>query len=270
MAPAVLAPLLTWWQLLVIAVLLLGVSELGFLLGRRHRSSKVGEKKSQAGVHVAALLGLLGLMLAFCFGVVESRFSERKALVLKEANSIGTTYLRAKMLPEPHDARVRSLLRSYVELRIGHQTPEALEQAIRGSTELQRLLWNEATEVATANPGSLPVSNFVLSLNDTIDLQESRVTVALHQRLPGTIVLTLYTIAALAIGVLGFVAGLGRTRSIVPTIALVVAISAVVSLIIDLDNPGSRLIRVNQSAMMDLRESMSQDVVRGQQATLRP
>lgn len=265
-----LSPLLSWWQLLLIAIGLMVVGEAGFLLGRRHHDESVPEKKSQASIHVAALLGLLGLMLAFSFGVVESRYSERKALVLEEANSIGTTYLRAKMLPAPHDERIQALLRRYVSLRIGHQTAEQLERAIRESTGLQTQLWNEATAVATANPTSLPVSNFVQSLNDTLDLQESRITVALHQRLPSTILLMLFTIAGLSIGVLGFGAGLGRTRSIVPTISLVLAITAVVTLIVDLDNPGSGMFRVSQSAMVDLQHSMAPDARATQSATARP
>lgn len=268
MPHGVLAPLLTWWQLLLIALGLLAIGELGFLLGRRHRGENVGEKKSQAGVHVAALLGLLGLMLAFCFGIVESRYSERKALVLEEANSIGTTYLRAQMLPSPQGERIQALLRDYVERRIGYHTPEELQEAIAASSELQTQIWAEATEVADAHPQSMIVAIFVQSLNETFDLQESRVTVALHQRLPLSVLVVLYTIAALSIGVLGLVAGLGRTRSVLPTIALVVAITAVITLIVSLDSPGSHMFRVSQSAMQDLWQTMSRSVAR--ETTARP
>jgi hypothetical protein len=268
MTHGLLAPLLTWWQLLVIALGLLALGELGFLLGRRHQGENVGEKKSQASVHVAALLGLLGLMLAFCFGIVESRYAERKALVLEEANSIGTTYLRAQMLPSPQAERIQVLLREYVDLRLGHRTPGELEQAIRVSGELQTRIWSEAKEVAAAHPQSMIVAIFIQSLNETFDLQESRITVALHQRLPLSILAMLYTIAALAIGVLGFGAGLGRTRSVLPTTALVLAITAVATLIVSLDSPGSHMFRVNQSAMQDLQQAMSRSI--GPQTTARP
>jgi hypothetical protein len=69
-------------------------------------------------VVVPALLGLLGLMLAFSFGSVDRRFDERRALVLQDANAIGTTYLRAKLLPAPHAARAQKMVREYGTLRI--------------------------------------------------------------------------------------------------------------------------------------------------------
>jgi hypothetical protein len=46
---------------------------------------------------VAATLALL----AFTFGMAASRFDVRRGLVIDEANAIGTTYLRAGLLPEP-------------------------------------------------------------------------------------------------------------------------------------------------------------------------
>jgi len=50
----------------------------------------------------AALLGLLALLLGFTFSMALTRFDTRKELVLEEANAIGTTYLRARLLPPPH------------------------------------------------------------------------------------------------------------------------------------------------------------------------
>jgi len=48
---------------------------------------------------IAAILGLLAFRLAFTFGVAASRFDTRRELVLDEANAIGTTFLRAALLP---------------------------------------------------------------------------------------------------------------------------------------------------------------------------
>ena len=46
-----------------------------------------------------AALGLLALMIGFTFAMALSRFDARRDAVLKEANSIGTTALRARLLP---------------------------------------------------------------------------------------------------------------------------------------------------------------------------
>ena len=47
-----------------------------------------------------ATVGLLAFLLAFTFGMAESRYNNRKQVVLQEANAIGTTYLRTDFLSE--------------------------------------------------------------------------------------------------------------------------------------------------------------------------
>ena len=64
------------------------------------------------------MLGLLALLLGFTFALAAGRYESRRALVLQEANSIGTTYLRAALLPEPHHKEVEALLWRYLEVRV--------------------------------------------------------------------------------------------------------------------------------------------------------
>ena len=47
-----------------------------------------------------------------------SRFDARRDAVLNEANAIGTTALRARLLSEPHRAESLKLLREYVKIRL--------------------------------------------------------------------------------------------------------------------------------------------------------
>ena len=64
-----------------------------------------------AGPVEAAILGLLGLLLAFTFSGAASRFEARRQLVADEANAIGTAYLRVDLLPsdaQPADAATLS------------------------------------------------------------------------------------------------------------------------------------------------------------------
>jgi hypothetical protein len=46
------------------------------------------------------------------------RYDTRRGLVPKEANAIGTTYLRASLLPGTHQDPVKDLLRHYVGTRL--------------------------------------------------------------------------------------------------------------------------------------------------------
>src|SRR5690348_10734501 len=81
-----------------VAVVLLSI-EGGYRLGQSRRRRSEDEKEGPVGAIVGATLGLLGFILAFTFGLAASRFDARRQIVVEEANDIGTTYLRAGLLP---------------------------------------------------------------------------------------------------------------------------------------------------------------------------
>jgi hypothetical protein len=79
--------------------------EAGYLLGRWRGPSAdtlAESRKAQAGNVLGAMLALVGFLLAFTFGMAGSQYDVRRHLVIDEANAIGTTFLRAAHLPEPH------------------------------------------------------------------------------------------------------------------------------------------------------------------------
>jgi hypothetical protein len=244
------------WLLLIATVLLFAVSaELGTRLARIRRSRPVDtDKMTHAGVLLGALLALLGLTLAFSFTIAETRFVERRTLVLEEANAIGTTYLRSSLLPEPQRANVQELLRQYVNTR-RVEGPEELATALAQTEQLHQALWDEAVAAAERKPD--PITGlFIQTLNQMIDLHEARLTVALHQRLPGAVLLALYALAILAMGTLGYSTGLSRTRTIIPALTLMLAVALVLLLVIDLDRPFQRVFPIEQSALDDVRETI--------------
>ncbi len=106
-------------------------------------------------------------------------------LLLSEANAIGTTYLRAAMLPEPMRTDTRNLLREYVDVRLEAVQPGKLEQSLSRSEELHERLWSEA--VAAAEKDRSPITGlFIQSLNEVIDLHAKRVMAGLGSRIPAT------------------------------------------------------------------------------------
>src|SRR4051812_25005131 len=78
--------------LITVALILLAV-EGGFRLGKWKQ--RRAEPENAVGAMVAAIVGLVGFLLAFTFGMAAARYDTRRELVLAEANAIGTTYLRA-------------------------------------------------------------------------------------------------------------------------------------------------------------------------------
>jgi hypothetical protein len=245
------------WALFGGTVLLVLLAvEAGFWLGKWKRGRTEHELAAPVGAIVGAILGLLGFLLAFTFGMAASRFDTRRALVLDEANAIGTTYLRAAMVPEPHRTEIRSLLRDYVDLRLEAIQPEKIVAALARSEELQDRLWTQAVIVAEKNPS--PITGlFIQSLNDVIDLHAKRVTMGARNRIPITIWVALYFTAILAMAGVGYHSGLTCATRNLATLALVFTFSGILWLIADLDRPQEGLLKVSQQAMIDLRKSLS-------------
>ena len=63
-------------------------------------------------------MALLGLLLAFTFSMSNSRFDNRRQLVIEEANAIGTAILRTDFYPDSVRKLLRASLKEYVENRI--------------------------------------------------------------------------------------------------------------------------------------------------------
>jgi hypothetical protein len=208
------------------------------------------------GTIVAASLGLLAFLLAFTFGMAASRFDTRQTLVLDEANAIGTTYLRAALLPEPHRTEIRKLLRDYVDLRLEAAQRGMVGPALARSEKLQGRLWAQAVIVGEKNP--TPVTGlFIQSLNEVIDLHAKRVEMGMRNRVPLTIWGALYLTAILALAEVGYHAGLSSTTRTPATLTLVVMFSGVLWLIAELDRPQEGLLRASQQAMIDLQKSLT-------------
>jgi len=244
--------------LFVITVLVVFFSvEGGFRLGKHRRLDPDHEPETPVVSIAGATLGLLAFMLAFIFGMAETRYDARRLLVIDEANAIGTTYLRAGFLPEPQRSKIRGLLREYVTVRTEGVKTGKIAAAIARSEELQDRLWAETEALAEKTPGSIMAGLFIQSLNEVIDLHTKRVTAGLRTRIPGIVWLGLSMVTILAMVAMGYQEGLDGKRSPVATTTLVLAFSAVFLLIADLDRPQQGWLKVNQQALIDLQEKMN-------------
>jgi len=245
------------WALFIFILLVVLLSvEFGYRLGKYRRNRREEEKEAPLGTMVGAELGLLAFILAFTFGLAAARFDTRRQVLLDEANAIGTTYLRAGMLPERGE-EVRRLLRDYVNARLEAIQPGKLAEGIRRSENIQQQVWTEAETVGNKNPNSIVVGLFVQSLNEMIDLHAKRLQAGLRNRIPGAIWLSLFAVAALSLATMGYHAGLSGTRRSLAIIAVAVTFSVVIELIADLDRPQEGVLRVSQQALLDVQRSMN-------------
>jgi len=244
------------WGLFVGIFLLVLLSvECGWQGGRYLRRSSDHEMEAPVGGMVAAGLGLLAFMLAFTFNMSATRFDARKQVVVEEANAIGTAYLRAGMLPG-HQEEIRDLLMNYLDVRLEMVRAGTLAEGIRRSETIHSALWAEAETVARSSPDSIVVGLFVQSLNEVIDTHARRLAIAVRNRVPGTIWLTLFSVAAVSLGAMGYHIGLSGSKRSVVTIAVAIIFSTVIWLIADLDRPQQGTLTISQQAMMDARQMM--------------
>jgi len=249
-------------MLLIFAASVIGfllAHEMGFRLGRRVSSTR----SSQAGSHIAtiqgAILGLLALLLGFTFAMSISRFDTRKQIVLEEANAIGTTFLRAQVMPEPHRKEISNLLRRYVEVRLefynaGIDT-QKLQKAMDKTATLHTQLWSHAVALGERDPRAITTGLFLQTLNELIDLHAKRLN-AMENRVPEIVLWLLYFVALTTIGLIGYGCGLGGHRNFTVHLIASVIIAAVILVIIDLDRPRRGLIQVSQQRMVELRASL--------------
>jgi hypothetical protein len=105
--------------------------------------------------------------------------------------------------------------------------------------------------VGGQSPNSIVVGLFVQSLNEMIDLDETRVTAGRNQ-IPDSIWLVLYVVTILTMMAMGYQFGLTGEHSWPVTILLVLVFTAVLLLIADLDRPQEGWLKVSQQAMVDL------------------
>jgi hypothetical protein len=139
-----------------IAIVFLG-SEFGWRLGTRT------EGHGASGNIFAleqSLLGLLALIVGFTFLMALTRFEGRREAVLNEANAIGTTALRARLLPEPHRTESLKLLREYAQIRIDYiptgKSFAQLPTLIERSNNIQEALWQQVKALSAKDNNIVP------------------------------------------------------------------------------------------------------------------
>ncbi len=198
-----------------------------------------------------ALLGVVGLILAFGLSLAVSRYEDRRAAIVAEANAIGTTYLRAQTLPEPIRGRSLALLTTYTEtaVQLSDHIPGSAEEVAAGAEEdrLQRQLWALGGQALGAAPTASAPRLYIETLNEMIDAQAVR-TAALNNQVPIAVLILEVLGASLALGLLGaYLAIIGRGVIAVALASFLVAFLLFV--IADLDRPTRGLIRVPDAAM---------------------
>jgi len=250
---------LSSWALALIIFAVVGtVTGAGVLLGRQLREHHA-TLREPFGVLQGALLGVVGLILAFGLTLAVGRYEDRRAAVVSDANAIGTTYLRAQLLAEPVRTRSLALLRRYddLALRLSHEVPNspAMQVTIAEEDVVQRRLWGLGGQAIGAAPIASVPRLYVDALNTMIDQQTVRVS-ALNNRVPGPVLALEVIGASVALGLLAlYLSVVGR--GLWPMVLATVLVTMLLLVTFDLDRPTRGLITVPDTAYRSLRASMT-------------
>ena len=249
---------LSSWELaLILFAVVVGGTALGVGIGRYlQKHSEV--LREPFGVLQAALLGLVGLILAFGLSLAVGRYEDRRAAVVNEATAIGTTYLRAETLAEPMRSRSLTLLKHYTDISIGlsKEIPGSKKAhvTLAASSARQRRLWRLAGQALTQAPTASAPRLYVDSLNAMFDAQTVRVA-ALGNRVPNAVLALEIASATVALGLLAvYLSMLGR--GVITVLLASILVTALLLVTFDLDRPTRGLITVPDTALTDVRQMM--------------
>ena len=240
-------------------VFLFLVSLGGLFFGRRFSKKKSGIDKEVSDFIPSTILGLLSLIMGFTFSMSISRLEHRKELVLREANAIGTVYLRSGLLNSEHTQAVRNLLKQYVDTRLDFFSVGVdftqIEKTEERARSIQNKLWEYVTQV-TRKDRSAVQGLFVASVNDLIDLQAERFF-ALQNTVPTVVYWVILLLASIGLSSRFFIRGMRGQGGCAGAALLAILFGLVFALIHDLDRPRSGLTTVSQEAMSSFQKSLS-------------
>jgi len=220
-----------------------------------HKLRPLNEDEQQDFDRVlTATLTLLGLIIGFSFSMVITRYDQRKNYEEAEANAIGTEYLRADLLSAGDAAKVRELLKNYVDQRVLFYEARSARQLveINARTEnLQAELWS-VVQAAAAKQPTPTVALAAAGMNDVLNSQ-GYTQAAWWNRLPIAAWGLLGAIAIFCDFLIGYGA---RRKGMGLFLILPLAVSTSFLLIADIDSPRRGLIRVVPQNLIVLSQSL--------------
>ncbi len=245
--------------IVALAVIIVGSALAGLLVGRSRREHHHGLKES-SGVIQGALLGFMGLVLAFGLSLALGRYEDRRTAVVDDANTIGTAYLRAQTLSEPVRSQSLPLLVAYTdaELALTDDVPgsAAADRTVARGSALQDQLWGLAGQAVTKEPTATAPRLYEDSLNSMIDQQTVRVA-GLNNRVPTEVLLLEVIGSAGAMFLVGLHVGL-LGRSLTPLLLAAALVTFLLFVTFDLDRPTRGFIKVPDAPLAALRASMDE------------
>lgn len=246
--------------MLVLAAGMYLLLEFGSWIGREHLKRGETKLKETFGVVDGPIFALFGLLVAFTFSSALTRFEGRRALIVEEANAIGTAYLRLDLLEQADRDRLQVCFKKYVDsrIRIYELIPDmraVLEECERNQA-LQAQIWKGAVAGVGKSPNVLAGMQLIPALNEMIDITTTRSS-AMQFHTPMIIFGMLMALSLITSLLVGYqFAGLKKKNRLHP-ILFIMTISITCYVILDMEYPRLGFIRMDSAdaILRDVRAS---------------
>ena len=239
--------LLHRWSASTIAGFLVA-SLLFTLFAARAVGSRRAAKEQAEGLSSleAMASGLVALLLAFNFSFAQSRFDDREKQIVREADAIGTTYLRCSVLDGDDRRTCRERLHDYAAARIaayaayGRADTHTLLALLEKGDRIQDELWSLVIRKVREKP-DIPHGLVMTTLNQLIDLDADR-RASVRIVVPPAVTISIMLACLAWAMLLGYSSGVQRRTSWTGWVFVSVLIGVVFGVALDLDRPASGLV----------------------------
>ena len=240
--------------ILTLSLVTLWLSELTGASFRKRRNLQEGERDGFSLI-AAATLTLLGLIIGFAFSMAITGYDQRQSYEEAEANAIATEYNRSDLLPAGDAARVRALLRNYLDQRVlfyETSNDRELRQIDATTAQLKTELWSAVKAPAVAQPSPV-VALAVSGMNDVLN-SKGYAQSAWSNRVPEPAWGLMAAIAICSNLLIGY--GLRNTERATLLLVLPIVVSISLFLISDIDSPRGGIIHVPPQNLTSLSRSL--------------
>ncbi|MCE7530064.1 hypothetical protein [Polynucleobacter sp. IMCC 29146] len=242
---------------LVAVTLILGMAlmvEIGWQVGRRAKAKYNASKINASDTFMAAIFGLLALVIAITFSGASDRFDKRRDLIMNELSTISSAYLSIDLLKAEDQPKLRALFKKYVDLRLQvYKKPMEIEdqaKIFQQRLEIGNEIWQGAVKaVKTMSPLSfadtLVAAKILPTISAMFDASDyQRVGMKMHP--PPALWVLLFLLAFVGSLVAGYIMGIEERRDWLLTIVFIIVMVATISLVLDIEHPRDGMINLDR------------------------
>jgi len=248
------------WILLISMLLMV---EIGWRVGRYLANKYHVHKIDASDTFMAAIFGLLALLLAITFSGASDRFDKRRDLIAQEYSTIGTAYQSVDLLKPSSQTKVRDLFKKYLDSRIqiyqGDLSEKQIEARHQAHNDIGDQLWAALVLAVkeTPYPEKLVAAQILPEASNMFDASENqRLAMKFHP--PPIIWQALIALSLVGSLVAGYNLGIQKSRDWFLILIYAILMTGTIAIILNLEYPRIGMIGLDDFdvELINLRNSL--------------